>query len=533
MKRILSHNKLAFAAVVLLAAQLSGCAQPQSDATPGKSDQTLVSVAGGQLKGYQQQDIVVFKGIPYAAPPVGENRWRAPQPSSWQGVKDATSFGNDCMQKPFPSDAAPLGETPAEDCLYLNIWAPEDASNTPVVIWIHGGGYVNGGASPKVYDGSEFAKNDVMFVSFNYRLGRFGFFAHPALRNDNGKGIANFAFMDQIAALKWVRENIAAFGGNPDKITVMGESAGGGSVHTLMQADESKHLFDAAIVMSGGGRSLMGERHLSKSTDGQPSAEQIGLNFAASNNISGTSEAALDALRQLPAEVVLDGLSMMSFMVPRNGPPTYVGGPITEGDIVQGTTEEMLLAGKVANMPVMVGTTGQDIGFMQKKSKQEVFAMFGEEADKAQSVYDPDGNTDFQLVNYSVGQDFGMQEPARFFATKMTAAGEPVYLYRFNYVADEVNDGRGAHHASEIPFFFKTIDDKYEHLTETDWQASEYPFQYVVNFVKSGSPNGADLPQWQPFDPDEDKIMIFTANGNAEYVTDPWRSRLDLVESAY
>lgn len=520
-------------ALIMLASQLTGCAKQLPQMANETVGQPLTTVSGGQLRGYQDNDIVVYKGIPYAAPPVGENRWRAPQPYQWQGVKDATAFANDCMQKPFPSDAAPLGEIPAEDCLYLNIWAPENASNTPVVIWIHGGGYVNGGASPKVYDGSEFAKQDVMFVSFNYRLGRFGFFAHPALSAEGKDSLANYAFMDQIAALKWVRENISAFGGNPNKITVMGESAGGGSVHTLMQAEESKSLFHGAIIMSGGGRSLMGQRHLNESTPEQPSAEQIGINFAAKNGITGTDEEALRAMRELPAEVVLDGLSMMAFMEPPNGPPTYVGGPVNDGEIVRGTTEEMLLAGNVAGMPVMVGTTGQDIGFMRKQSKQEVFAMFDGMADKAQAVYDPDGSADLQVVNYQVGQDFGMQEPARFFATKMTAADEPVYLYRFNYVADEVNDGRGAYHASEIPFFFNTIDDKYEQLTDTDWQASEFPFQYVVNFVKNGSPNGTGLPQWQAFDPDEDKIMIFTADGQAEYVTDPWRARLDLVEASY
>lgn len=533
MNRIFSSNKITCAALIVLGVQLTGCAKQQSQTGTVKVEQPMAAVSGGQLQGYQDDNIVVYKGIPYAAPPIGENRWRAPQPVAWQGVKDATSFGNDCMQKPFPSDAAPLGETPAEDCLYLNIWAPENASDVPVVIWIHGGGYVNGGASPKVYDGSQFAKNGVMFVSFNYRLGRFGFFAHPGLRNEAEDGLANYAFMDQIAALKWVSDNIAAFGGDPNKMTVMGESAGGGSVQTLMQASESKDLFHSAIIMSGGGRSLMGERHLTKSTDDQPSAEQVGLNFAQKNGISGTGEEAIAALRKLPADVVLDGLSMMAFMEPPKGPPTYVGGPVTDGEIVQGTTEEMFLAGKVAPMPVMVGTTGHDIGFIRKESKQDVFAMFEANADKAQAVYDPDGKAELQQVNFKVGQDFGMQEPARFFATKMTALGEPVYVYRFNYVANEVNDGRGAYHASDIPFFFNTIDDKYTQLTATDWQASELPFQYVVNFVKTRSPNGAELPKWQAFDPDKDKIMIFTADGQAEYVTDPWRDRLDLVEASH
>ena len=196
-----------------------------------------VKVEGGAVKGAVADGVLSFKGIPFAAPPVGDLRWRPPQPVvPWTGVKEATAYGHDCAQKPFPSDAAPLGTEPSEDCLVVNVWRPAEKSSAalPVMVWIYGGGFVNGGSSPAVYDGSQFAKQGVVLVSFNYRVGRFGFFAHPALSAEHpGEPLGNYALMDQIAALQWVQKHIAGFGGNPKDVTVFGESAGGMSVHAL------------------------------------------------------------------------------------------------------------------------------------------------------------------------------------------------------------------------------------------------------------------------------------------------------------
>ena len=214
-----------------------------------------VKVESGMLRGVSDVGVVSYKGVPYAAPPTGNLRWKAPQPAAhWSGVRTANQFGHDCMQLPFPSDAAPLGTKPDEDCLVMNVWAPaaRTSSKLPVMVWIYGGGYVNGGSSPAVYDGSQFAKQGVVFVSFNYRLGRFGFFAHPALTAEAGSApLGNYAFLDQIAALKWVQNNIAAFGGDPNKVTLFGESAGGGSVLTMMTSPLSRGLFQQAIIESG------------------------------------------------------------------------------------------------------------------------------------------------------------------------------------------------------------------------------------------------------------------------------------------
>jgi para-nitrobenzyl esterase len=217
---------LSCAASFLLASTLMAASAP-----------AVVKIDSGALRGVDDGTVAAFKGIPYAAPPVGDLRWRPPQPASaWPGVRSAGEYGSDCAQLPFPGDAAPLGTPPAEDCLVLNVWAPSHAAGKklPVMVWIHGGGFVNGGSSPAVYDGTQFAKRGIVLVSFNYRLGRFGFFAHPALTKENPAGpLGNYGYMDQIAALQWVRRNVVAFGGDPTNVTLFGESAGGGSVLTL------------------------------------------------------------------------------------------------------------------------------------------------------------------------------------------------------------------------------------------------------------------------------------------------------------
>src|SRR5690348_9865538 len=174
-----------------------------------------VTISTGRLRGATTDGVTAYKGIPYAAPPVGNLRWEPPQPAAqWSGVRDATHYAHDCMQLPFPSDAAPLGTPPSEDCLYANVWVPAHHSGPlPVMVWIYGGGWVNGGSSPDVYSGSQFAKQGIAFVSFNYRLGRFGFFAFPALSKASQDGmLGNYGYMDIIAVLKWVKQNIAAFG---------------------------------------------------------------------------------------------------------------------------------------------------------------------------------------------------------------------------------------------------------------------------------------------------------------------------------
>jgi para-nitrobenzyl esterase len=497
--------------------------------------QLQVQVESGRLEGSTAGDVESFKGIPFAAAPVGELRWRAPQPAPrWQGVRAATGFGSDCMQEPFPSDAAPLGVPPAEDCLYLNVWRPAERSEQklPVMVWIYGGGFVNGGSSPAVYDGNEFARQGVVLVSFNYRVGRFGFFAHPELTREAGaEPVANYGYMDQIAALQWVRRNIAAFGGDPDNVTIFGESAGGGSVLTLLTAPAvPRGTFHKAVVQSGGGRSmLMGMRRLGEDIEGRPSAEKVGVAFARSVGIDGTGAAALAALRALPAETLVQGLNMATM---GQQAETYQGGPILDGRIVVETPEEALRAGRHAGVPVMIGATSLDIGFSFARDRDALFATFGPHAEAARAAYDPSGELDFRMLGQVVGADRMMVEPARFVARTVAAQGLPAYQFRFSYVAESLRDRvPGALHATEIPYVFNTIRANLgDSVTPADAQTARAANAYWANFARTGDPNGAGLPRWERYDAATDRILDFTNKGPV-LVADPWRTRLDLVES--
>ncbi len=493
-----------------------------------------VATESGQLRGTTDGDVESFQGVPFAEPPVGALRWRAPQPAqSWNGVRKADAYSADCMQVPFPSDAAPLGTAPAEDCLYLNVWRPKGTpanAKLPVMFWIYGGGFVNGGSSPAVYSGSKFAEKGVVFVSANYRLGRFGFFAFPELTKQDADGmVGNYGFMDQIAALKWVQKNIAAFGGDPSNVTVFGESAGGFSVSMLLTSPQSGGLFSKAIIESGGGRTnLGGQRYLNTALPNGPvSAESVGVEFAKSVGVVGTGKAALDALRQMPAEKVLGNLNMATM-----SQPGYAG-PMIDGEVVLADPQSVYLSGSGWRVPIMIGTNSLDIGFGFAKTKDEVFAPFGADREKAMAAYDPGENGDLRAVQYSVAMDRFMTEPARFVAGVFASEGQPSYVYRFSYVAESMRSKwPGAPHATEIPFVFDTVKAKYgNELAPNDEKIAQAMLNYWVAFAKTGDPSTGNSPAWPRFSPSTDMLMDFTTNGPVAE-TDPWKARLD-VTSAY
>jgi para-nitrobenzyl esterase len=492
---------------------------------------SAVRTDSGPVQGVVDGTVESFKGLPFAQPPVGALRWRAPQPAKpWSEPFKATAYGHDCMQNPFPSDAAPLGTEPAEDCLVLNVWRPVAHASRlrPVIVWIYGGGFVNGGSSPAVYDGSAFAKAGLVFVSFNYRLGRFGFFAHPQLTaaTPDGEALGNYGYLDQIAALQWVKRNIRAFGGDPSQVTVVGESAGGGSVHMLLSHPGAEGLFARAMVMSGGGRgSLMGRRLLKESSPGMPSAEEIGTNFAASVEIAADDPQALDKLRALPASQVVAGLNMATMRGTPGAPPTYAG-PFVDGRIVNEDPDLLYAQGKFNRVDLMVGATSADIGFGFAKAKDEVLAPFGRLRAQATDAYDPQGMLTVAQLARETSMDALMVEPARHVARLFSRQGQKAWLYRFSYVADsmarEWKDG--APHATDIPYFFNTVAAKYgAALTQKDALASEAAFRALVAFAKDGRP-GKD---WPAYEASRDGLMDFAADGSAAWGTDPRKAKLD------
>ena len=466
---------------LILAASLS--ALPAAAQTAGPTIRT----DNGTVRGQVAEGVDSWKGIPFAAPPVGPLRWRAPQPAAkWTGVRDATRYSSDCMQKPFPSDAAPLGTTPAEDCLYANIWRPTGAKGKlPVLVWIYGGGFVNGGASPPTYAGANMARKGVVFVSFNYRVGRFGTFALPQLTAQNADGgrLGNYGIMDQVAALQWIKRNIAAFGGDPANVTISGESAGGISVHALVTSPEAKGLFNKAVVMSGGDAKAFTGNTLAD-------VEKIGGNFARTKGIDPAAPDALQRLRALSAQDVLDGLNMAQMSGRAGAPPTN-SGPFVDGRVVV-DVRKAYEQDRFARMPMMIGATSADIG----------------------------GKSGFMIA--------GGREASAMIADK----GVPVWAYRFSYVADSVGQS-GAQHATDIPFFFDNARIKYgAQTTAKDEAVGAAMSGYLANFVKRGDPNGGTMAQWPRYTRNDDTLADFAASGKVVVARDPWGADIDRLSQA-
>ncbi|WP_206078424.1 carboxylesterase/lipase family protein [Poseidonocella sp. HB161398] len=441
----------------------------------------IVTLASGALRGRIRDGVAAWKGIPFAAPPLGPLRWRAPQPAApWSGLREAAEYGPDCMQVPVDIDAAPLGARVDEDCLYANIWRPAAPADgpLPVLVWIHGGAFVNGGASPAVYSGAPLASQGIVFASFNYRLGRFGTFAHPALtRADEEDGLlGNYGLLDQIAALDWIRANIAAFGGDPENVTLMGESAGGASVHFLATSPRAQGLFHRAVILSGTAGTRPGSATLAE-------METVGAEFASRHGIAGDGPEALAALRDLPAEAVCGGLNWMT-MGPEAG--RSWAGPFVDGRILA-DPGAAYAAGDCAHVPVMIGATDDDLG----------------------------GRLGYMIAG------------ARHAARRFARLGLPVWHYRFGYVPSSVT-AAGAGHASDIPFFLATQAARLGRAeTARDRQAARQISGALLRFVKTGDPNGPGLAEWPCFAEGQDWMMDFARDGSATAGPDPWGAEID------
>ncbi|WCL55228.1 carboxylesterase/lipase family protein [Gimibacter soli] len=463
-----------------------------------------VTVAEGRLAGVTEAALHIFKGIPYALPPVGERRWKIPEPpASWQGVRDAGAFGPACVQPPMPQ-ASVYFDPPAamdEDCLTLNVWAPEKAEKAPVIVWIHGGALQRGHTSSPLYDGANLARKGVVFVSLNYRLGVLGWMAHPDLSAESQDGISgNYGLTDQIRALEWVRDNIVAFGGDPANVTVMGESAGALSVTYLLSSPKARGLFHKAIVESANIRAVP---NLKEAAHGMPSGEAIGVAV-----MKGVGAESLSALRELDATAIT-----LASMKARFVPQGTAGGHGLPAQVV-----DIFDEGAQARVPLLIGFNSGEIRsqriFVPKAPETaadyeaEIRARYGDLADAFLKGYPADDIANSMLATV---RDAVYGWASEHLAHKQSAAGQPAYLYLFDH-CDAVAAARDlcAFHASELPFVFGqagaggTVPPNWPRPEGSEDEAlSAAMMEYWVTFAKTGVPSSPGHDAWRPYGDDE------------------------------
>ncbi len=472
-----------------------------------------VKVEQGLLEGKVEDGLTIYRGIPFAAPPVGDLRWRAPQPpAKWQGVRQADKYAPYCMQ----SHVGPTysRSTASEDCLYLNIWTPAKSPNDkiPVLVWIHGGGFSAGANMEPLFDGDVLAKKGVVLVNITYRLGILGFLAHPELSKETSNHVSgNYGLLDQIAALKWIKKNIATFGGDPNKITIFGESAGGISVSMLSASPLAKGLFEGAISDSGGSfGSVRASGGPGENMRPLKSAEQNGLTF---QNTAGAGS--LAELRKMPAEKILAATRGMAW-------------PNVDGYVIPSDQVSIYDAGKFNDTPILVGyNSDEGLSFSRFDSPQSYLdatkKRYGPFADKLLQAY-PAGDKGHPKSARDLARDTAFGWHTWTWARKQSSLGKgKAYLYYFDQHPERTpgspDADRGSAHGEDLPYVFGHLTAfPNAHPTEADRRASEMMSSYWTNFAKYGNPNGEGLPEWPAFTEEKQQSMVLTAAPHPEPV---------------
>lgn len=485
---------------------------------PGEG-RLIVRTTEGAIRGAFERGVLAFKGIPYAKPPVGKLRWRAPRPApKWKGVRDATRYGAACIQRPGLSKAN--GGDPgrlSEDCLYLNLWTPrtKPSAKLPVMVWIHGGAYRFGAGGLPIYTGAPLAKRGAVFVNLNYRLGYLGFFAHPALENGNPNTPVNFGLLDQIAALKWVQRNISRFGGDPDNVTIMGQSAGARSVLALFASPLARGLFHKGIAQSS--------YVIPDST--REKALEFGVKVAAALGLNG-AKARLAELRKIPAKRFgrLRGKDLSMSPVP------VVGDKVLPRSIAN-----TFAAGKQAPVPLIVGSTSDDasviaaLGF----SPKTILDRLGVARIFMKALY-PKARNNSEVAREAL-RDLVFTMPARWIADRHSMLA-PTWRYYFDYTArrERRKFPAGVPHGGEVMFFLDT-GDIYEGtrriFTKRDQQFSRVASDYWFQFARTGRPVSKLGPKWPGHKrASRDRILKFA--DKTHVIRNFMRSRLNVFIGA-
>jgi len=491
------------------------------------SDAPKVNTDKGKVQGYVSKDgqIRIFKGVPYAAPPVGQLRWKPPQPAAkWHGTRQATSFGSHCMQPAIYDDMIFHDPGQSEDCLTLNIWTPAKDQNAklPVMVWIYGGGFTGGATSEARQDGENLAHKGVIVVSMNYRLNIFGFFVHPELTAESPQHASgNYGLLDQTAAIKWVHDNIREFGGDPNQVTIFGESAGSFSVSAQMASPVAKDLFQRAIGESGGAFSAtlpFAPREEREKTDPEKVGKLLGFTK-------------LSDLRGLSADQLLTAAT------PRPGGDPDRFSPDIDGYFLPESVSAIYAAGKQAHVPLIAGWNADEGGIPQKTMSVAEFTemakkRFGENADKFLAAYS--ATTDEEALRAAkdlAGDIFIANSTWRWLEAYVAAGGQPVYRYHFELPSpgDKFHPAGTAFHSDDIEYVFGTLDSRQGAVWRPeDRKMSEIIQTYWTNFAKTGDPNGGDLPKWPTYNAaDGWQVMHLTPTPEAR--PDTLRARYEFL----